>query len=202
LLGRQSVVQGTDDRLRLLLSYMRMGVRMSVGRGVIVIMIGMIMARVVRMIVGSVRLRWRMSINMIVILPVSKSSRSVYELENTRQNGQSGNWGTIKRAVVVEGVSLICQGYNLPVCLPVCHTQTGPPARRFDHLIFPSTCDAQPQHTASTPSPRGSTLPPRRRPNTRRHVPGVVGGLGRDDAACVCLPAREGTEPHRGGLRM
>jgi hypothetical protein len=38
-----------------------------------VIVIGMIVARVIGVIVCSVRLRWRMAVNMIVILPVSKS---------------------------------------------------------------------------------------------------------------------------------
>jgi len=45
---------------------------MGVGRGVIVIVIGMIMVRVIGVIVGSVRLRWGMAINMIVILAISK----------------------------------------------------------------------------------------------------------------------------------
>jgi len=58
---------------------------MGVGRGVIVI--GMIMVRVIRVIVGNVRLRWRMAINMVVILVISKSLRSVYELENAQANG-------------------------------------------------------------------------------------------------------------------
>ena len=70
-------MEGTDDLLGLLLGYMRMGVGVRVGRGVIVIVIGMVMVRVIRVIVGSVRLRWRVSINMIVILDIWKSLRSV-----------------------------------------------------------------------------------------------------------------------------
>lgn len=46
---------------------------MGVCGGVIVIVIGMIVARVIRVIVRSVRLRWRMAVNMIVILSISKS---------------------------------------------------------------------------------------------------------------------------------
>ena len=61
-------MEGTDDLLGLLLGYMRMGV--GVGRGVIVIVTWMSMVRVIRVIVGSVRLRRRMSINMIVILAI------------------------------------------------------------------------------------------------------------------------------------
>ena len=47
LLGRQSVVEGTDNLLGLLLGYMRVGVGVRVGRGVIVIVIGMVMVRVI-----------------------------------------------------------------------------------------------------------------------------------------------------------
>ena len=63
---------------------------MGVGRGVIVIVIGMIMARAIGVIVGSVRLRWRMTIDMIVILTVLKSLRSVYESENDKAKGPIG----------------------------------------------------------------------------------------------------------------
>ena len=49
-----------------------MGMGVRVGRGVAVIVIGMIMVRVIRVIVGSVRLRWRMSINMVVVLVIWK----------------------------------------------------------------------------------------------------------------------------------
>ena len=84
-------MEGTDDLLGLLLGYMRMGVGVRVGRCVIVIVIWMVMVRVIRVIVGSVRLRWWMSINMIVILVIWKSLRSVYELENMQAKGRSGN---------------------------------------------------------------------------------------------------------------
>jgi len=50
---------------------------MGVGRGVTVIVIGMIMVRVIRVIMGSMRLRLWVAINMIVILTISKSLRSV-----------------------------------------------------------------------------------------------------------------------------
>jgi hypothetical protein len=43
--------------------------------------------------VGSVRLRWRVSINMIVILSVPKSSRSAYELENMQKKEPIGESG-------------------------------------------------------------------------------------------------------------
>jgi len=84
-------MEGTDDLLGLLLGYMRMGVGVRVGRGVIVIVIGMVMIRVIRVIVGSVRLRWRVSINMVVILDIWKSLGSVYELRDMQAKGRSGN---------------------------------------------------------------------------------------------------------------
>jgi hypothetical protein len=90
--------------------------------------------------------------------------------------------------VVGRGVSLICQGYNLPVCHPFCHTQTGPSARRLDptDLRLPHATQ-QPHHTPSSPSPRGGRgfLPPMRRPKRARHVPRVVGWMM---AGCVGLP--------------
>ena len=65
---------------------------MGVGRGVIVIVIGMIMARVIRVIVGSVRLRW-MAINMVIVLVISRSLRSVYEWENDQSKGSDQRIG-------------------------------------------------------------------------------------------------------------
>lgn len=172
-------MERTDNRLGLLLGYMRVGVGVRVGRGVIVIVIGMVMVRVTGVIVGSVRLRWRVSINMIVILDIWKSLRSVYELRNMQAKGRSGNrekgqevgggWGRI---------DLIRPAYYLPLCLPLCHTQGGPVARRFGESIFPSTCNTQ--RTTPGLSPRGSAVP---------HYPGDAstcvphtaggGGLGR-----------------------
>ena len=58
---------------------------MGVGRGVIVIV--MIMVRVIRVVVGGVRLRLWVAINMIVILTISKSVRSVLELEDVQAKG-------------------------------------------------------------------------------------------------------------------
>jgi len=92
-----------------------MGMRVGVGRGVIVIMIGMTMARVIRVIVGSVWLRWGMAINMVVILVILKSLRSVYELENDQsKNGVIRGSGREQR-VGGSGVA-ICQDYSLPLC--------------------------------------------------------------------------------------
>lgn len=58
-------MQGADDLLGLLLSYMRKGMRTRVRRGVIVG--GVIMVCVTRVIMSWMRLRWRVDINMIVI---------------------------------------------------------------------------------------------------------------------------------------
>jgi len=86
-------VEGTDDLLGLLLGYMRMGVGVRVGRGVIVIVIWMVMVRVIRVIVGSVRLRWRVSINMIVILDIWKSFAISIRLEGYASKGPIGESG-------------------------------------------------------------------------------------------------------------
>lgn len=75
---------------------------MRVGRGVIVTVIGMIVVRVIRVIMGSVRLRWWMAINMIVILTIWKSLRSVWELENAQAKGSIRESGR-RRPVVVGG---------------------------------------------------------------------------------------------------
>lgn len=91
-------MQGADDLLCLLRSYMRMGMGVGVGRGVIVIVIWMIMVRVIRMIVGSVRLRWWMSINMVVVLVIWELLRSVYELENIQAKRPIGKSGKEQKA--------------------------------------------------------------------------------------------------------
>ena len=85
-----------------------------------------------------------------------------------REKGQEvgGGWGRI---------NLILLAYYLPLCLPLCHTQTGPVARRFGESIFPSACNTQ--RTAPGSSPRGDAVPHRPRDALTR-VPHTAGGSG------------------------
>jgi len=87
-----------------------------------------------------------------------------------------------------ERINLIRLAHYLPLCLPLCHTQTGPVARRFGESIFPSACTTQ--LAAPGSSPRGSAVPhhPRDARTRMSHTAGG-GGMGR---VVMCGPFTRG----------
>ena len=178
---------------------------MGVGRGVIVIVIGMIMARAIGVIVGSVRLRWRMAIDMVVILTVLKSLRSVYESENDKAKGpigkeqEVGSNGEGGRVVSLVRLPPLCPHTSWPLGLDGSKKSITPSTREG------TTHDAQhpgPQPTRECDPPFHQEEAVTRRPRTAGCC---GGGLGRTNGACVrlavCVCAVK-TEPCRGGLRM
>ena len=94
--------------------------------------------------------------------------------------------------------------HHHPLCLPPCHTEAGPWARRLAQSIIPSACDAQTHNTHNTrplahESARFSCS--KRRLPTRTPRTAGGGGLGRMMVRVFVYPLGE-TEPHRGGLRV
>ena len=147
-------MQRTDDLLCLLLSYMRVGV--GVGRGVIVIVIGMVMVRVIRVIVGTVRLRWRMAINMIVVLTIRKCVTISIRAERYPNKEADRGIGKGARGRRWWGrINFIRLAFFAP------HFATRKVARWLGDSTNRSSLPRaarNPQHTGPGPGPRGSMI--------------------------------------------